>query len=62
MLACVSLCVTSLAHAQTVTVAWDANTEPNLAGYVVFYGTSSGIYPYSHGRRQRDDEAGHARI
>jgi hypothetical protein len=47
LVACVSLCVTSLAHAQSVTVAWDANTEPNLAGYVVFYGTSSGIYPYS---------------
>jgi hypothetical protein len=47
MLACVSLCVTSIAHAQSVTVAWDANTEPNLAGYIVFYGTQSGIYPYS---------------
>ncbi len=45
--ACVSLCVTSLAHAQSVTLAWDANTEPNLTGYVVLYGTSSGIYPYS---------------
>jgi hypothetical protein len=47
MLACVSLCVTSIAHAQSVTVAWDANTEPTLSGYVVLYGTSSGIYPYS---------------
>jgi hypothetical protein len=47
LVACVSLCVTSLANAQSVTVAWDANTESNLSGYVVFYGTSSGIYPYS---------------
>ena len=48
-----------LAHAQSVTVAWDANTEPNLAGYVVFYGTQSGIYPLQRRRRQRDDEADH---
>jgi hypothetical protein len=47
MLACVSLCVTSALHAQTVTVTWDANTEPGLSGYVVFYGTQSGVYPYS---------------
>ena len=45
MLACVSLCVTSVVHAQTVNVAWNANTEPSLAGYVVFYGTQSGDLP-----------------
>ena len=27
-----------------VTLAWDLNTEPDLAGYLVYYGTSSGIY------------------
>jgi hypothetical protein len=47
MLVCVSLCVTSIAHAQTVNLAWDANTEPNLAGYVVYYGVTSGVYPHS---------------
>jgi hypothetical protein len=47
MLVCVSLCVTSIAHAQSVNLAWDANTEPNLAGYVVYYGVTSGVYPYS---------------
>ena len=30
-----------------VTLAWDPNTEPDLAGYWVYYGTSSGIYPLS---------------
>lgn len=30
-----------------VTLAWDANTEPDLAGYRIHYGTSSGVYPFS---------------
>ena len=29
-----------------VTVAWDANPEPNVAGYVLAYGTTSGSYPF----------------
>jgi hypothetical protein len=32
------------AEAQSVTLAWDANTEPDLAGYVVLYGTTSREY------------------
>jgi fibronectin type 3 domain-containing protein len=27
-----------------ITVIWDANTDPELAGYKVYYGTSSGDY------------------
>ena len=31
-----------------VTLTWDPNNEPDLAGYHVYYGTSSGIYPFSN--------------
>ena len=34
-----------LASAAEVTLAWDANREPNLAGYKIYYDTSSG-FPY----------------
>jgi len=32
------------AMAADVTLAWDANSEPDLAGYILFYGTASGQY------------------
>ena len=35
------------ASAADVTIAWDANTESDLAGYIFFYGTSSGSYSNS---------------
>ena len=31
-------------YAGEVTLAWDPNTEPDLAGYIVHYGSQSGIY------------------
>ena len=31
-------------HGAEVTLAWDANTEPDLAGYNIYYGTASGDY------------------
>ena len=31
-------------EAAPITVAWNANSEPDLAGYVVYYGTASGVY------------------
>jgi Fibronectin type III domain len=35
----------SMAHAvPSVTLAWDANAEPDVAGYKLHYGTSSGAY------------------
>ena len=32
------------ADAAQVTLAWDANPEPDIAGYKLYYGTSSGTY------------------
>ena len=36
----------SPACAQHVTLAWDSNDEPGLAGYIVYYGTQSRYYDY----------------
>ena len=33
------------ANGGIITIAWDSNTEPHLAGYEVHYGTSSGKTP-----------------
>ena len=33
--------------AKEVTLEWDPNTEPDLGGYIVHYGTESGVYDYS---------------
>lgn len=32
--------------ASALTLAWDPNGEPDLAGYKVYYGTQSGIYDF----------------
>ena len=32
------------AQAGQATLAWDPNTEPELAGYKVYYGTAAGTY------------------
>ena len=37
--------VMTVLMAGTVTLAWDANTEPDLAGYKIHYGLVSGDYP-----------------
>ena len=34
----------TLARASTVTIAWNANAESNIGGYLVFFGTRSGSY------------------
>jgi hypothetical protein len=43
------VCLTSsvAAHAATLTLAWDRNPEPDIAGYVLYWGTQPGVYPYS---------------
>jgi hypothetical protein len=39
------LCWASQLHAaQNVTLKWDPNPAPNVAGYRLYYGTSSGVY------------------
>ncbi|HSN24149.1 MAG TPA: hypothetical protein VLS45_08295, partial [Methylomicrobium sp.] len=38
------LLISVWARAEQVTLAWDANTESDLAGYKVHYGTASGSY------------------
>jgi hypothetical protein len=46
LLAVLSLLVRA-AHAGEVTVAWDSNPEPEVAGYKIYYGTHSGSYTSS---------------
>ena len=36
---------TARLHAEPVIIAWDANAEPDLAGYIVSYGVEPGVYP-----------------
>jgi hypothetical protein len=31
----------------TISVAWDADAEPDLAGYKLYYGTGPGVYDHS---------------
>jgi len=41
-------CFVTPCHAMDITLAWDANTEPNLAGYKVYYDTDGSGAPYSN--------------
>ena len=34
----------AFAETRSVSLAWDANSEPDIAGYKVYWGTSSGVY------------------
>ena len=38
----------SIGNAGTVTLAWDANIEPDLADYTIYYGTKPGNYTESY--------------
>jgi hypothetical protein len=46
LLALLALFATPL-FAGSVTVTWDPNTEPDVVGYTVYYGTQSGVYTFS---------------
>ena len=46
--------VPAIVSAAEVTLAWDANTEADLAGYKVYYDTSSGDPYYGSGSDQGD--------
>ncbi len=43
---CLTFVFPHVSSAHKVTLAWDPNTEPDLAGYIAYWGTSSGNYPY----------------
>ena len=38
------LIVVEIARAASVTLAWDPNTEPDIAGYRLYYGTPAGNF------------------
>jgi len=44
--ACLTLSFPQVSQAIQVTLAWDPNNEPDLAGYIAYWGTSSRDYPY----------------
>jgi hypothetical protein len=39
-----AIAATAVAATQSVTVSWDANSEPDIAGYRLFYGRESRVY------------------
>ena len=43
-LTCFLVLAPVMAFGETVTLAWDANTESDLKGYVLYYGPASGNY------------------
>ena len=42
-----SACSVQAAYSAQVTLAWDANTDPNIDGYKIYYGTFSRNYDVS---------------
>ena len=49
------LVLTSLSYSAEVTLAWDANTESDLAGYKLYYKTGSSGEPYEGTRIDQGD-------
>ena len=44
VLASVLVLFPMVAYGSAVELAWDPNTEPDLAGYKIYYRTASGVY------------------
>jgi hypothetical protein len=44
---CVLILFPAFTHGAEVTLAWDANSEPDVVGYKLYYGTASGNYSQS---------------
>jgi hypothetical protein len=41
------LCIQHAHAATSITLAWDPNTEPDLGGYKLYYGTAKGAYEFA---------------
>lgn len=44
ILTLIFLAIPTLVYAETVNLSWNANTEPDIAGYKIHVGTTSGTY------------------
>lgn len=40
------LLLTNICLADSAVLSWDANSESDIAGYKIYYGTSFGVYPH----------------
>jgi hypothetical protein len=45
LLSAICYLLSAIGYAQSVTLAWNPNSETNLAGYYVYQGTTTGQYP-----------------
>ena len=41
---CLAWLTCDVANAETLTLAWNPNAEPDIVGYVLHWGTQSGVY------------------
>ena len=48
------LCQLPAFGVQSVTLSWNASSNPTVAGYKIYYGTASGVYSGFRGRGQYD--------